>query len=103
MTESEYDINQRATELEAHTSLSRRQAEVYALHEQGATPAEMAAELDVSLGTVNSHRNRVREKYDQARKTVNELYCYYETRPNCELLEYLETGKKATPSDVTDS
>jgi DNA-binding CsgD family transcriptional regulator len=103
MTDSEYDISERATELESRTTLSRRQAEVYALHEQGATPSEMAAELDVSLGTVNSHRNRVREKYDQARNTVNELYRYCETTPTCDILEYLETGKKATPSDVTDS
>jgi DNA-binding CsgD family transcriptional regulator len=73
MTDSEYTIDERVSELEAHTILSERQAQVQALSEQGASRGEIAAELGISIGTVDSHRGRVAEKLHAARRTVEKV------------------------------
>lgn len=73
MTDSEYNIDERASELKSQTILSERQAQVQALYEQGASRDEMATELDVTTGTVDSHRDRVAKKLHAAQRTVDEI------------------------------
>jgi|APHM01.1.fsa_nt_gi ATP-dependent transcriptional regulator len=73
MTDSEHTIDERVSELETHTILSKRQAQVQALSEQGASRDEIATELGISVGTVDSHRGRVAKKLHAARRTVEKV------------------------------
>jgi DNA-binding CsgD family transcriptional regulator len=73
MTKSQYSIDDRVSELTAETILSKRQAQVQALYEQGASREEIAIKLGISTGTVDSHRGRVAKKLHAARKTVSHL------------------------------
>jgi DNA-binding CsgD family transcriptional regulator len=96
MTKPEYNIEERTSELESQTILSERQAQVQALYERGASRDEMAAELDVTLGTIDSHRARVEKKLHLARRTVGEIGtdCVGSAELSA-LVEYIKAGGTA--------
>jgi transposase-like protein len=50
--------------------LSETQARVFQLMEAGFSIKETATMLDISTGTVKSHRNRVRQKVSRARRLI---------------------------------
>jgi DNA-binding NarL/FixJ family response regulator len=51
-----------ASEQPAHTHLSAREHQVFTLIIQGRTSAEIAAELDLTAGTVSNHLAKIKEK-----------------------------------------
>lgn len=72
------DISGRRDWLERATTLSDREAEVVAFKESGATHAQIADEMDIEKGTVDSHAHRARVKYNMASKTERELAEHFE-------------------------
>jgi len=64
---------ERAEELAETTVLTRRQADVQALSEQGLTRQEIADELDVSINTIDEHRQDIKKRIKRAEQTVDEL------------------------------
>lgn len=70
---SDEDWADRAEELAETTVLSHRQAEVQALTEQHRSRQEIADELDVSINTVDEHRQKIKARVQLAENTVEEL------------------------------
>lgn len=64
---------ERADDLSQNTVLSQRQADVQALSEQGCTRQEIADELEISINTVDEHRQDIKKRIRLAEKTVDEL------------------------------
>lgn len=64
---------ERAEELQERTVLKRREAEVWALTEQGLDREEIAAELGIAPSTVASHSSRINDRVRRARATIEEL------------------------------
>lgn len=64
---------ERAEALVETTALKRREAEVYALKEQGLSHAEIADELEISKSTVDEYSRRINDRVERARATLAEL------------------------------
>lgn len=60
----------RAEDLRERTVLKRREAEVYALKEQGHSHVEIAAMLDIAKSTVDEYSRRINDRLERARATV---------------------------------
>lgn len=60
----------RADELRETTVLSPRQAEVRAFSEAGLSRQEIADLLEISINTVDEHRQEIKRKIEQAENTV---------------------------------
>lgn len=86
-------IATRTKELRSNTMLSPREAEVAAYREQDWTLAEIAEELDLAEGTVNSMAHRINEKLNEALTTINELEDELWRCPEC---------RKLTPDPETE-
>jgi len=67
------DWKHRATVLYKNTVLCKRQADVHALSEQGLSRREIANELDISINTVDAHRQKIKERVQLAENTLKEL------------------------------
>jgi len=67
------DWEARAEELADHTVLSRRQADVQALTEGGLSRQEIADELDISINTVDEHRQDIKKRKRLAENTLEQL------------------------------
>lgn len=63
----------RAEYLVEHTALKRREADVYALKEQGLTHAEIAERLDLSKSTVDEYSRRINDRVARAQATLEEV------------------------------
>lgn len=70
----------RAEQLQDETVLKRREAQVYALREQGYSDERVAETLQAlhnsdspKSGTISTHRSNIRKKLKQARQTLNEI------------------------------
>lgn len=62
-----------ATELHEETTLSKREAEVYALKEAGLSRAEIAEELNLSPSTVSEYQSRIKTRLTEARRTIERV------------------------------
>jgi len=67
------DWDDRAQELYEDTVLSKRQADVQALSEQGLSRQDIADELEISINTVDEHRQDIKKRVQLAENTVEEL------------------------------
>lgn len=76
--------------------LSPREAEVAAYREQDLTLAEIADEIDLAKGSVNSMAHRINKKLDTALTTINELADELWRCPECRNL----TPAPETKGDV---
>ncbi len=63
----------RAEELAERTGLKRREADVAALKEEGLTHQEISEELEISKSAVDTYSQRINERLDEARGTLEEL------------------------------
>ena len=58
-------------ELKAYLSLSGREADIFRLIKGGATSKEIASKLNVTLGTIQKHREKIRKKLGLTGKKIN--------------------------------
>lgn len=70
---SSVDVAERTEELKEHTTLSGRESEVWALHEQGLTRDEIAERLEIERPTIDEYVRRVRQKVRTAYRTAAEV------------------------------
>lgn len=62
----------RAATVKKETALSEREADVFVLMwEDGYTEGDVARELDMAVGTVRSHKARIRNKIREATALLN--------------------------------
>lgn len=66
-------LENRAGYLERNTVLSPRRAEIQALRERGLGRNQMAEQLDLSVNTIDEHRQEIEQTIERAKTTVNEL------------------------------
>lgn len=67
------DWDDRAEELREKTLLTKREAEVRALTEAGCSREEIADVLDISIYTVDEHRQAFKRRLRRARETAEEF------------------------------
>lgn len=74
-------IGVRTRHLEVSTTLSPKEAKVQALKESGHTHEEIADEMGIAKGTVDSHAHRIAKKSSLAYHTVKQLLSVDELEP----------------------
>lgn len=67
------DWQDRADDLAERTALAPRQAEVQALSERGLSRSDISEELDISINTVDEHRQAIKRRLREAEATIEEI------------------------------
>lgn len=67
------DYEERARALADETVLTEREADVAALREKGLSHAEVAEELGIKRSTASNLNQRVEDRLERARRTLEEL------------------------------